>query len=87
MHRAILLSGPRLHYRKLFSKSSRINYISVTLHKSFRCFLMVPPRGFLFLHSCGGCALKCEITVFLCGKVRLVKQHLLRQALTLTDAK
>ena len=25
-----------------------------------RCFLMVPPCGFLFLRSCDDCALKCE---------------------------
>ena len=27
--------------------------------KTPRCFLMVPPCGFLFLHFCGSCALKC----------------------------
>ena len=54
---------------------------------SVRRFLMVPPRGFLFLRFCGDCALKCENCV-LCRilKLRLVKQHLLRQW-TLNDAK
>ena len=46
---------------------------------------MVPPRGYLFLRFCGGCALKCEsFGVFLCES-RLVKQHLLRR-LTLNNA-
>ena len=50
-----------------------------------RCFLMVLPRGFLFLRFCGGCALNLKLGVLLCGKLRLVQQHRLRQ-LTLNDA-
>ena len=37
---------------------------------NFRCFLMVPPRGFLFMHFCGDFASKCGklvcVCVFLC---------------------
>ena len=29
-------------------------------HPFVRCFLMVPPRGYLFLRFYGYCALKCE---------------------------
>ena len=36
-------------------------------------------------HFCGVCGLKCKNSVFLCVKVRLLKQHLLHQ-LTLNDA-
>ena len=46
---------------------------------------MVPPRGYLSLRFCGGCAVKCEnVGVPLCES-RLLKQHLLRR-LTLNDA-
>ena len=42
-----------------------------------RCFLMVPPCGFLFLRFCANCALRCENRCVFVWEIRLVKQDLL----------